>query len=67
MAILPLFVDRKGWTLSMLNDCITNIFYYLHENVMLISDLHQARQWLLSLAVSQLAMWKIFGQLHYIY
>lgn len=31
--------------LTILNDYTTNIFHYLHVNVMLISDLHQARQW----------------------
>lgn len=31
--------------LTILNDYITNIFHYLHVNVVLISDLYQARQW----------------------
>lgn len=37
----------KGWTLTHIipNDYISNIFHYLHVNVTLISDLHQARQW----------------------
>lgn len=67
MAAQPLPGSGTGWTLSTLNERVANIFHYFHENVMLISDLHQARQWLLSLAISQLAMWKILHQLHYLY
>ena len=53
--------------LTLLNYSITNIFHYLHVNVMLISDHHQARQWLPPWPLSQLAMWKIVSQLHYLY
>lgn len=31
--------------LPILHYQVTNIFHYLQVNVMLISDLHQARQW----------------------
>lgn len=47
--------------------CVPKIFHYLHINVPFISDLHQARQWFPTLAYTQLAIWKIFSQLHYLY
>lgn len=49
--------ERMG-ALTILNHCITNIFHYLCANVMLISDLHQARQWFPPWAPSQLASGK---------
>lgn len=64
-ALLPAGQDGPSRTIWI--HYLANIFHYLHVNVMLISDLHQARQWIPPLAPSQLALWKIFSQLHYFY
>lgn len=64
-ALLP--AGKDGHSSTIWSYHLANIFHYLRVNVMLISDLHQARQWIPPLAPSQLALWKIFSQLHYIY